>query len=253
MDIKEAAHSEAAAQRSAETAATIPRRIIAAGLSGAAFSLLPWLGSRASAKPATVPPASGDSTPDTTSDSTAETTAGSLEGVAPAAPMTTVASPKRPTPADIELLGFCQSVELAIVKLYRKALDEQVFEGTVAETFNTIRQSHLAYAQSLSGLMGREAPNVPNEALYTELEKYFTGSATEVAAAAAGVENTAVATHTEIVGLLQGLDGATLVASFLVIEARHATVFRTFAGTTSIEEILADEANALTPADYPVE
>ena len=229
-------------------------RILAAGLGGAAFSLLPCLGGRARATSATVPPDSGDSTPDTTSDSTAETTAGSLEGVAPAAPITTIASPKRPTPADIELLGFCQSVELAIVELYREALDEQVFEGTVAETFNTIRQSHLAYAQSLSGLLGRErAERAPTRRCSPNSRRTSRAAPTAVAAASADLEYTAVATHTEIVGLAAGPQRGRAGRLDPGRRGRHATVFATVRRDDDLEELLADERQALAPADYPVE
>src|SRR5262245_14385040 len=132
--MKEAANAEAAADRRADTPAPLGRRAMAAALSGAALSLVPLLGARAFAKGASTP---GTDNPD---DSIAATSAVVAE---PAT--TTTAPPKRPTPEDVELLSFAQTVELSVVSLYADAIEAGVFSSLQAETFNTIRQAHLAY------------------------------------------------------------------------------------------------------------
>jgi hypothetical protein len=244
--MKEAANAEAAADRRADTPAPLGRRAMAAALSGAALSLVPLLGGRALAKGSSTPTSdqTGDSTPDTTPDVTT--------GVVAEPATTTTAPPKRPTPEDIALLGFAQTVELSVVSLYADAIETGVFSSLQAETFNTIRQAHLAYAQAISGLLGREAPNHRNESLYLELKGDFTGDANSILTAAAAAEDVLVATHTDLVGELVGLDGSTLIASILVVEARNATVFR-FVLDLPLDEQLAATGEAISPSDHPVE
>ena len=67
-----------------------------------------------------------------------------------------------------------------------------------------------------------------------------------------GSETKAAFKTTEFIVYVVAVIGV-LVASFLVIEARHATVFQTFAGGAAVEDIITAEAEALSPDDYPVE
>lgn len=245
MDIKQAAHSTPAAQpelsTGAESAPLLRRGLMAAGLSGVAISLLPWLGTRAGAQARTVPPTGGDAS---------TTTAAATTTTTPAP--TTTAPPLRPTAADIALIGFAQSVELSIRDLYNVALQASVFDETTTPTIATIRDAHAAYANSLSGLIGRNAPGVRLDKLFDASKSDFTGDAATVARNAAELENVAIGTHVDIIGQLIGVNAAALLASVLVIEARHATVLHTIAGDTSIDAQLAGDATALSPSDYPV-
>lgn len=206
--------------------AILRRRLLGIGVGGAVVSLLPFLGRRAGA---TTPPAS-------TSDTTPATT-------------TTTAPPKRPTEDDVTLLGFAQSVELAARDLYDAALATKDFDETQRAVIATIRESHDAYAAALSALLGRQAPQVANPSL-EELSSTFGGDTKSVLDAAYQLESTAVATHTEILGKLQGLDGAALIASILIVEARHGTVIAHLNGSTELDDLLVNtEADALTPAE----
>jgi Ferritin-like domain len=249
VDIKEAANPRAAAQRSGNASAPLGRRALAAALSGAALSLVPLLGSRANANGRSTPPSDSGATGDSTGGTTADTTGVTIEAVNAT---TTTAPPKQPTPEDIELLGFAQSVELTIVSLYARGLETGEFPGLQGEALNTIRQAHLAYAQSISGLLGRDAPNVRNESLYADLESDFSGDAASIVAAAASLEDVVVATHTELVGELVGLDGSTLIASILVVEARNALVLKYYLDV-SVDDQLATAGTAISPSDHPVE
>ncbi len=237
MDIKQAAPGTRAARPTAESAPVIRRRLFAAGASGVAVSLLPWLGNRASAAPKTVPPNSGG---DTTTTAT----------TVPAP--TTTAPPKRPTAADTTLLQFAQTIELAIRDLYDVALGAKSFEGATAKAITAIREAHEAYAQSISGIIGGKAPGTRSDKLFSALRSDFTGNAASVARAAANLENIAVATHTDILGALVGIDAAALIASIIVVESRHATVLNTLAGATKLSDQLASDGAALSPSDYPV-
>jgi Ferritin-like domain len=205
------------------------RRLLGLGGGAAAASLLPSFGGQAHAG------ASDEST--TTSE---------------AAPSTT-APPKRPTSGDAELLAFAQTVELAARNLYDVALaddggidlGEQVRPVVVA-----IREAHEAYAQAISAMLGRNAPNTADADVVAALTSEFSGSADEFFAAAASLESTAVATHEDILGRLDGTDGAELVASVLIVEARHATVMAALGGATDLDDLLfAEEADALSPAE----
>lgn len=201
------------------------RRLLGIGLGGAAVSLLPFLSGRAAA---TTPPSS---TPGST------------------AVPTTSAPPKRPTSDDAALLGLAQGIELAARDLYDVALGIDAFDDTTRAVLATIRESHESYAASLSGLLGRQAPQTVDP-VFDELESSFGGDTSSVLDAAYALESTAVATHTDILGKLQATDGAALIASILIVEARHGTVLASLNGATSLDDLLVSaEADALAPAE----
>jgi hypothetical protein len=201
------------------------RRLLGIGLGGAAVSLLPFLVGRANATTPTTGP----------SDTTAATT--------------TTAPPKQPTDDDVSLLGFSQSVELAARNLYDVALGTDDFDANTRAVIATIRESHDAYAASLSAILGRQAPQTVNP-VFDTLQSSFGGDKKSVLDAAYALESTAVATHTDVLGKLQATDGASLIASILIVEARHGTVLAYMNGSTDLDELLVDkEADALTPAE----
>lgn len=198
---------------------SLRRRLLGAGLVGLAGSLLPTLASRAGAT--TVPP---DSTP----------------------AATTTAPPRQPVTDDLALLGFAQQVELAAVALYDLALAGRQSDGANRSTLLAIRESHQAYAQALSAILGKSAPDVPAAAVVDAYSAAFSGLPGEMLTAAAELENIAVATHTELVGALQGTDGTTSIASILVVEARHVVVLLDMAEQTDLDALLVNDAAALS-------
>jgi len=201
------------------------RRLLGIGLGGAAVSLLPFLVGRANATTPTTGP----------SDTTATTT--------------TTAPPKQPTDDDVSLLGFSQSVEVAARNLYDVELGTDDFDDNTRAVLATIRESHDAYAASLSAILGRHAPQTVNP-VFDTLQSDFDGDKKSVLDAAYALESTAVATHTDVLGKLQATDGASLIASILIVEARHGTVLAYMNGSTDLDELLVDnEADALTPAE----
>lgn len=244
------------------------RRILAAGLGGAAASLLPFLGGKVGAAPRSVPPTdpfapgSSDGSDITTggTENTASLPSSVEDTVAPSgggtpetdAPTTTLAPVQRPTQEDVAILGFAQSVELTLRDLYDIVLGGKVFTDDIEkDAIAVIRENHEAYAQAISGLLGRQAPNRRSDDLYGEQEANMGGSAADVATALATLENVAVATHSEVVGTLVGIDGASIIASILEIEARHATVLTKLAGATSFDDLVAGDAEPLSADDYP--
>ncbi|NDD62137.1 MAG: hypothetical protein EBZ46_07780, partial [Actinobacteria bacterium] len=58
--------------------------------------------------------------------------------------------------------------------------------------------------------------------------------------------NTLVATHTSLVGTLDGTAGSALVASIITTQARHAAILALVAGR-ALNDALVNSATALTP------
>jgi hypothetical protein len=200
--------------------ATGRRRLLGIGLGGAAASLVPFLGGRAHAATTTPEPAT-----------------------------TTTAPPKRPTADDVSLLGFAQTVELAAGALYDVALELDGFDTNERGVLAAIREAHRAYAASLSAMLGRDAPQSVNP-VFDTLKSSFGSDSAGVLKAAYALESTAVATHTDIIGRLVGTDGANLIASILIVEARHGTVLASINKSTKLDDLLVNnEADALTPAE----
>jgi hypothetical protein len=170
---------------------------------------------------------------------------------------TTTAPPKQPTSDDVQLLVFAQRAELAAQELYTAALDADqespIFDDLSRATMASIRQHHDAYAEALGGLLGRDSIRESEQSIVDSLSADFTGSdAAAIAVAAHGLEQTLVATHTELLGALDGIDGSALIASILVVEARHIPVLATLAGLDAVDDIalfVDNDATPLTPAD----
>ena len=202
-------------QSGVEAEQRLPRRgLLAAGIGGAAVSLLPFFSGRASA---TTPPATDGRT-------------------------TTTAPPRQPTADDATLLGAALQIELTVEGLYRQAIaGVSGWSEQQAAVMTTLRQAHLAYANSLSGLLGKSAPSTRSEELFDEWKSAFTGSTDDVLLTASDLESTLVATHLDVLAKLQGTNGAALVASIQVAESRHVTALRHLAGVTDEAELLVDE------------
>ena len=155
------------------------------------------------------------------------------------------APPKMPTTADKQLLDFALSAELSVHDLYLKAIDSGMLSADEKLMMQMFSDHHKAYAQSLNGLLGKAASNTRNEALFSTYAGQLT-SAQAMSRVLQSVENTMVATHTDILSSLQGLDGATLVASIITVEARHAAVFSTLPNL-SLSSALSSAASSLAP------
>lgn len=166
----------------------------------------------------------------------------------------TTTAPRRPTADDVTLLGFAQTVELTARDLYQAALDGGLADSDLADVFTTLRDNHKEYANRLSGILGVDAPQQRDDALFDELVGGFEGGdAVDVATSGIDLEATIVATHTDLVGRLAGVDGFAAIASFLVVEGRHGTVLADVAGHgDDLDAMLITEAQPLTPPDAAV-
>jgi hypothetical protein len=169
-------------------------------------------------------------------------------GSEPAATTTTV-PPSRPTPDDVALLGFAQSFELTARDLYQAALDGGS-AGSFADVFETLMENHEEYANVMAGIIGVDAPQRRDDAIYEQFFAGFNARLPEaVAQAAYELESAAVATHTDLIGQLVGVDGAATLAALLVVESRHCTVLAHLAGNgDDMAALLENTASPLAPA-----
>ncbi|MFM8563621.1 MAG: ferritin-like domain-containing protein [Acidimicrobiia bacterium] len=144
--------------------------------------------------------------------------------------------PRRPTASDIELLAFAQSAELTARDLYAQALAAGAGDDHVA-SIAALTAHHDAYAQSLSALLGTNAPQTRDEALFTALKSGFGATTSTMALAAHGLENTLVVTHSDLLGRLDGTEGAALVAAIVIGESRHCAAMAALAGKSPVDDI----------------
>ena len=157
--------------------------------------------------------------------------------------------PKMPTSADKQLLDFALSAELSVHDLYVKAIDSGMLSADEKTMMEMFSEHHKSYAQSLNGLLGKAASNTRNEALYSTYAGQLT-SAQAMNRVLQSIENTMVATHTDILSSLEGLDGATLIASIITVEARQAAVFGTLPNL-NLSDALNSAASSLAPNAAP--
>ena len=150
--------------------------------------------------------------------------------------MSAATPPRRPTPADIELLAFAQAAELTARDLYEQAVAEGAGADQVASLV-ALAAHHDAYAQSLSALLGTDAPQTRNNDLFSSLKSGFGSNTESTALAAHELENTLVVTHTDLLGRLDGTEGAALVASILIGESRHCAALAALAGKSPVNDI----------------
>ena len=132
------------------------------------------------------------------------------------------------TAEDTALLGALQEVELAARDLYQAALDA----GADDDVYRGIRDNHGAYVDILSGLIGRSAASLRNDALYRE--HVGDRSRSRVARSWPRPPTTwsqlSSRRTPRLLGELVGVDGGAAVASIVMVEARHCTVLADMAG-----------------------
>jgi hypothetical protein len=209
--------------------AGLRRRLVGAGLIGLAGALVPRLASVA-----------GASTDTTTDDTTADDS--------PAA-TTTTAPPRLPTDVDVETLSFAQSVTMAAAALLDGALASGSLSDEALIIVTSVHESYVSYAQALNGFLGRKASGEPLADLLDSMSDAFAGDQDAILTAAYQLADTIVATLTEVLGTLEGTDGASLVASILIVAARQSLVFADLAGVTDLDALILTNAEAIEPVE----
>ena len=157
------------------------------------------------------------------------------------------ATPTPPTAADRALLAFANSAEFAARDLYAAAAALTAFNDEEKAVLVGFHDHHLAAAQALAGLVGKDATNVRADAVYSAFRGKVMGSdKSAIYDTLRELENTLVSTHLSLVGTLEGTEGSALVASILSVQARHAAALALLA-SRGLNDALINEAAPLAP------
>ena len=110
-----------------------------------------------------------------------------------------------------------------------------------------MRNNHQSYAQVIAGILGVDAPGTPDEAIVDDRAEDFDDTDLQALAATAyDLESTLVATHTALIGLLEGINGAHIIASIVTVEAQACAVLADMAGLgTDYDALFVNEARPL--------
>jgi len=232
------------------------------GLGGFAVSVagisvaMPALAGAAAAQPSSTTTIGGQG-PTSGTTVAGVTTTGSPTTTSPAAATTTTTSPPdKPQPTDLVFLSFAQSVELAAVQAYGVALSSTLLGDAVAEPARAFQRHHLDHAQAFAGMAGKTATGVANQSLLAAFGTELQGAANEgqLVRAMFAIEMAAAATYTAGLAQILGTDPASLVASILPIESRHAVVLGAALNldVNEYSPVFEPVTGALTPEQYPI-
>lgn len=151
------------------------------------------------------------------------------------------AAPGTVSENDRTLVTFAIGLELAARDLYQAAIDA----GNTATPWRILSEQHRAYAERLAGAIGVPA-NVVDQAVVAQLEASFTGD--RPANAAFGLENTAAATHIQLLGSLDDPAITEVVAAIAAMESRHAAYLAERSGRgDDFDALFSNSAAPLAP------
>ena len=161
-------------------------------------------------------------------------TGGAIVAAAPlfagrASANSTGGSPQR-DPADNAALNACLERESRMVATYRKAIVGLTANDLTAMTL--ILDHHVAYADALKGYLAVDVVNPSSAPLASPI-----GSIASIARQLAALENQTATIHTDTIGQIKGLDAATLLASIVTVEARHAAALELIGGASPISAV----------------
>jgi hypothetical protein len=147
---------------------------------------------------------------------------------------------------DRELMKLAMGLELTARDLY----DLAGAAGADPVVTLAMREQHESYAQALAGISGGSA-STRNEAVFSQFRSGFSSADTSaVARVAYDLESAAVATHTELLGLLSEASSARLIASIISVEARHCAVLADLAGLgNDLDALLVNTADPISFED----
>ena len=128
---------------------------------------------------------------------------------------------------DNPLLNQLLDAESNAVATYAAAVKAVSDENDKAALL-LIHDHHLAYVQALKGYLGRDA------GAGTGNGQAVSGNIASIAGQLAGIETTLVTTHTNALNTINGHDAASLIASIITVEARHAAALDIIAGTSPL-------------------
>ena len=167
---------------------------------------------------------------------------------------TTTLPPKQPSPDDLVILSFAQSLELAVFQTYELAVPKLGADLLVVA--GTFASHHRQHAQAMAGLAGKAALNTANQSLLAELTPLMNDAKDEAGALKVlfDLETAAASAYVAALGQLVGTNGAQVVASIQPIEARHAVVLGQALdlGLDELSPAFEDPSKAPSPSEYPI-
>ena len=106
-----------------------------------------------------------------------------------------------------------------------------------------IEANHVAYEQSLNGLLSKNAATKRDDAIYTSFNAKLSESQ-NIWLALLEIENTMIVSHTKAIETIESAQVAALLASMITVEARHAAILAS-QSTTNLSTALDNNATAL--------
>jgi len=147
------------------------------------------------------------------------------------------------SPSDIKLLAFAQTLELTTRDIYAAVLTRKSLSDDESALLEQFHAHHVAYEQTLNGLLSKNALNKRDEAIY---ESFYAklSEAQNIWVALLEIENIMIASHTKAIETIESAKVAALVASIITVEARHAAILASQM-TTNISTALDNNTSAL--------
>jgi len=131
---------------------------------------------------------------------------------------------------DTKLLGFAQTLELTARDLYQFVVGRKSLSEDERQILTQFHSHHVAYEQTLNGLLGKNSVSKRNDSLYTGFLQKLSETP-NVWTALLQIENALVTTHTKSIESIESAKVSALIASIVTIEARHAAILATMTST----------------------
>ena len=162
-----------------------------------------------------------------------------------------------PDAGDAQLAAFAESIELAFVAVYDRALtDDKVTTPEAVEALTDFAMHHEAHAGAFAGIAAEDATGEPNPDLLDELTGQLDAAADEAAVltVALGIENAAAATYLFTLGALVSTEALEVTASVMPVECQHAVAAGTLLGIPITELVPSFERTdaAVKPDQFPI-
>ena len=145
--------------------------------------------------------------------------------------------------SDIKLLAFAHTLELTTRDIYAAAVARKSLSDDERALLEQFHANHVAYEQSLNGLLSKNAVTKRDDAIYASFSTKLS-EAQNIWLALLEIENIMIASHTKAIETIESAKVAALVASMITVEARHAAILASQA-TTNISTALDNNASAL--------
>ena len=145
--------------------------------------------------------------------------------------------------SDTKLLAFAQTLELTTRDIYAAVLTRKSLSDDESALLEQFHAHHVAYEQTLNGLLSKNALNKRDEAIYEGFNAKLS-EAQNIWVALLEIENIMIASHTKAIETIESAKVAALVASIITVEARHAAILASQT-TTNISTALDNNTSAL--------